>query len=171
MSTTTLYLIRHGIAAERGTYADDRDRPLTAKGRDRTERVAQRLSQLGLSFDALLSSPLVRAYETAEILVYQGLAPYFTRHDALAPGGDLADWLTWVGGLAGRPAGKCSGNRRSRAGPQCLGTAVGGSFQVRKLAAEKSGHHRPCLACCRPSPGGQRTVLVHSTATSAGLGR
>jgi phosphohistidine phosphatase len=97
MSTTTLYLIRHGIAAERGTYADDRDRPLTAKGRDRTERVAQRLSQLGIGFDLLLSSPLVRAYETAEILVYQGLAPYFTRHDALAPGGDLADWLTWLG--------------------------------------------------------------------------
>jgi phosphohistidine phosphatase len=59
--------------------------------------VAQRLSQLGIGFDLLLSSPLVRAYETAEILVYQGLAPYFTRHDALAPGGDLADWLTWLG--------------------------------------------------------------------------
>lgn len=97
MPTTTLYLIRHGIAAERGTDANDRDRPLTDKGRDRTERVAQRLSQLGLSFDALLSSPLVRAYETAELLVYQGLAPYFTRHDALAPGGDVADWLTWLG--------------------------------------------------------------------------
>ena len=97
MPTTTLYLIRHGIAAERGTYAADRDRPLTDKGRDRTEQVAQRLDQLGLSFDALLSSPLVRAYETAEILVYQGLAPYFTRHDALAPGGDMADWLTWLG--------------------------------------------------------------------------
>jgi hypothetical protein len=171
MSTTTLYLIRHGIAAERGTYADDHDRPLTAKGRDRTERVAQRLSQLEIGFDLLLSSPLVRAYETAEILVYQGLAPYFTRHDALAPGGDLADWLTWLGDWQVNPAGKCSGDRRSRAGPECLGTAVSGSFHVGKLAAEKSRHHRPCLAGCRPSPGGQRTVLVHPTATSAGLGR
>lgn len=96
MPTTTLYLIRHGIAAERGTYADDRDRPLTEQGRDRTQQVAQRLSQLGLRFDALLSSPLVRAYETAEILVYQGLAPYFTRHDALAPDGDLTAWLAWL---------------------------------------------------------------------------
>lgn len=50
-----LYLIRHGIAAERGTYADDDRRPLTATGERRSQRVAQRLLSLGLHFDVLLS--------------------------------------------------------------------------------------------------------------------
>lgn len=63
-----LYLIRHGIAAERGTYPKDEERPLTEKGRAKTQKVAQRLYALGLRFDFILTSPLVRARQTAEIL-------------------------------------------------------------------------------------------------------
>ena len=96
MISTQLYLIRHGIAVDRHPQQEDIQRPLTAKGRDRTTQVAQRLKGLGLHFDTLLSSPLVRAYETAEILVFQGLAPYYTRHDALAPEGHLSTWLPWL---------------------------------------------------------------------------
>ncbi len=93
---TTVYLIRHGIAAERGTYAVDDDRPLTERGRDRTGAIAQRLHQWGIRFDALLTSPLCRAQETAQILVATGLAPQAEIHPPLSPGGTLQDWLTWL---------------------------------------------------------------------------
>lgn len=93
---TEVFLIRHGIAVERQAGIPDRDRPLTEKGRDRTQQVAQRLGELGCHFDALLTSPLVRAYQTAEILVTAGLAPDYALHSPLAPDGELHHWLDWL---------------------------------------------------------------------------
>lgn len=88
-----LYLIRHGIAAERGTYADDDRRPLTATGERRSQRVAQRLLSLGLHFDVLQTSPLVRAHQTAVILQQEGLASQIAIAPELAPEGSLTAWL------------------------------------------------------------------------------
>ncbi|HEY9887624.1 MAG TPA: phosphohistidine phosphatase SixA [Candidatus Obscuribacterales bacterium] len=93
---TDLYFIRHGIAAERGTYANDGDRPLTPKGEARTQAVAQRLVELGCTVDLILTSPLVRAQQTAQILLAAGLAPTLNTEPALAPEGALADWLSWL---------------------------------------------------------------------------
>lgn len=90
---TQLYLIRHGIAAQRGTYANDDDRPLTEAGRQKTTAIATRLHQLSLRFDQLLTSPLVRAQQTAAILHQATLGPTPEICDALQPGGDLGDWL------------------------------------------------------------------------------
>lgn len=66
----TLYLLRHGIAAERGTgqYASDADRPLTPKGRRKLRRAATAMRAMELAFDVILSSPLVRARQTAELI-------------------------------------------------------------------------------------------------------
>lgn len=61
-----LYLIRHAIAVEE--YEDDSQRPLTDKGRKKMRQIAKGLRALGVEFDLLLSSPYVRAAETAEIL-------------------------------------------------------------------------------------------------------
>ena len=94
---THVYFIRHGIAAERGTYSDDDQRPLIEKGIRKTEKVAQRLVELGLSFDTLLTSPLVRAIQTAEILCEANLAESYQVFEPLAPDGKLQDWLTWLG--------------------------------------------------------------------------
>jgi len=69
-----VFFIRHGAAAEPGSFPDDGERPLTTKGREETARVAKRLVKLGVAFDRLLASPLVRARETAEILQAAGLA-------------------------------------------------------------------------------------------------
>lgn len=90
-----LYLIRHGIAAERGTYAVDGDRPLTDAGRVKTRKVAQRLYDLDLRFELILTSPLVRARQTAEILQAAGLCSQLEVNNTLAPDGALSDWLTW----------------------------------------------------------------------------
>jgi phosphohistidine phosphatase len=65
-----LYLLRHGKAVEREAFGreDDASRPLTNVGRERTRLVAEGMRQLGLEFDLILSSPLVRARQTAEIV-------------------------------------------------------------------------------------------------------
>lgn len=59
--------------------------------------MAKRLLALGLGFDGLLSSPLVRARQTAAILHAAGLAGRPTELACLAPGGDLQDFLGWLG--------------------------------------------------------------------------
>ncbi len=91
-----LYLIRHGIAVERQQGVPDDDRPLTPKGRKKTEAVAQQLNLLGLEFTEILTSPLIRAGQTAEILIQAGLAPRVSMMPALAPQGSFSDWVEWV---------------------------------------------------------------------------
>jgi phosphohistidine phosphatase len=65
-----LYIIRHAIAVDEGTsdYESDSERPLTDKGRKKMRQIAKGLRNLGVEFDLILSSPYVRARETAEIL-------------------------------------------------------------------------------------------------------
>jgi phosphohistidine phosphatase len=65
-----LSLLRHGIAVERGTsgYENDSERPLTAKGELRMRRIAEGMLALGLSYDLILSSPYLRARQTAELV-------------------------------------------------------------------------------------------------------
>jgi phosphohistidine phosphatase len=69
-----LYIIRHGIAEERAPAEDDGARRLTPRGRQRIRAAATGLRALGVQFDVLLTSPLVRAAETAAIVteVYGG---------------------------------------------------------------------------------------------------
>jgi phosphohistidine phosphatase len=65
-----LYLLRHGIAiaADQPGIESDSARPLTPKGIKRMRRAARGLRRLGVSFDALLTSPLVRARQTADVV-------------------------------------------------------------------------------------------------------
>ncbi len=95
MATIDLYLIRHGLAAERGTYTNDGDRPLTEAGYKKTRQVAKRLLDLNLRFDQILTSPLVRARQTADILVDIGLGKTLQEVGYLAPGGNIHAWVDW----------------------------------------------------------------------------
>ena len=65
-----LYVVRHGIAFDRdpGRWPDDRDRPLTEEGEARFRRAARGLARITGSVDIVLSSPLARAWRTAELL-------------------------------------------------------------------------------------------------------
>ena len=65
-----LYLLRHGIAVERKSagHDEDRDRPLTVEGEEKIRRIARAMRELELSFDLILSSPYLRARQTAEIV-------------------------------------------------------------------------------------------------------
>lgn len=85
-----LYILRHGDAAEHGDPRyKETERPLTPKGIQRTKQLAHALRQMEISFDAILSSPLIRARQTAEI-VARGLKldkVEFSEH--LAPSGSM----------------------------------------------------------------------------------
>ena len=84
-----LYLIRHGLAEEHGAaWPDDTKRPLTEEGMAKLRKIARSLAHLDVSLDVLLTSPLVRTRQTADI-VAAGLHPQpaVIEVDALAPGG------------------------------------------------------------------------------------
>lgn len=71
----SLYLVRHAIAAERGDdWPDDTKRPLTSKGISRMRDVVAGLDDLEARIEVILTSPLVRAKQTADLLA-AGLKP------------------------------------------------------------------------------------------------
>jgi phosphohistidine phosphatase len=65
-----LYIIRHAIAQQLGQKNDftDEKRALTSDGREKMREAARGLRKLGVELDLILTSPLVRAVETAEIV-------------------------------------------------------------------------------------------------------
>lgn len=92
-----LYLIRHGIAQQRGLDIKDEQRSLTKEGRQKTERIAQKLVKLGLQFDLIVTSPLVRARQTAEIFIAEKLSSQLEESSHLAPDGNISSWLiNWL---------------------------------------------------------------------------
>jgi phosphohistidine phosphatase len=84
-----LYLIRHGAAEERGeAWPDDSKRPLSEEGMARMRKSIRGLARLDVAIDIILTSPLVRTKQTAEI-VAAGFDPRPTIVvvESLAPGG------------------------------------------------------------------------------------
>ena len=63
-----LYLMRHGRAEDEPLSGGDAERRLTQGGTLRTATVAKGLKRLGLEFDRIVSSPYVRAVQTAEVV-------------------------------------------------------------------------------------------------------
>lgn len=98
MTTTELYIIRHGLAGEHGTYENDGDRPLTPEGIRKTKEVAKRLVELGLQFELILTSPYARAFQTAEILRSAKLSQQMETSVDLLPEGDFEAWFSWFEG-------------------------------------------------------------------------
>lgn len=75
-ATIQLHFLRHAHAGDPAKWRGPDDlRPLSAKGRQQAESLGRHLDSLGLRFDLLLSSPLVRARQTAELVAERlGLA-------------------------------------------------------------------------------------------------
>src|SRR5690606_6979608 len=85
-----LYLVRHGIAEDPSLQRPDSARALTAPGIERLRLQGRALRRAGFAVDVILSSPLVRAVQTAEILGQTlGIAPQ--EESLLGPGCRVAD--------------------------------------------------------------------------------
>jgi phosphohistidine phosphatase len=84
-----VYVVRHGEAEEHEPGRRDEERELTGPGRAEFEQVVAGLAVLGVRLDAILTSPLIRARQTAEILARALPGPPPAQADALAPGGSF----------------------------------------------------------------------------------
>jgi phosphohistidine phosphatase len=83
-----IYIMRHGPAEDQAPTGRDFDRKLTASGRARTELAAHELGRWERP-KRVLTSPLVRTVETAEVVIAAlGLACDLETREELAPGGD-----------------------------------------------------------------------------------
>lgn len=105
--------MRHAHAGEADPrrWPDDRQRPLSDKGRRKHAVVADALRRMGVRFDRLLSSPLVRARQTADITaaVYGG-APAIEETPALGDHATLPDLLATLVRLPADAAVLCVGH-------------------------------------------------------------
>lgn len=87
---TELYLLRHAHAHDPSTWdGPDERRPLSDKGEKQAERLGRLLAEVGFKPDAIITSPKVRAAQTAEI-VGQRLGLPVVVDDRLADGVGLA---------------------------------------------------------------------------------
>jgi phosphohistidine phosphatase len=144
-----LYLIRHGIAAERGDdWPDDAKRPLTHKGLARMREVAAGLHAMGADVDVVLSSPLVRARETAGLVSEaQKPSPPVVLIPALAPGGTPAEVAEELGRHAAWAALALVGHEPG------LGELAAWLIGARAaLALKKGGACRIDVASLPPAP-------------------
>lgn len=85
-----LYLIRHGIAIDEAPGLSDEDRYLTPEGREKTAKVAALLCKQIGHLDRILTSPLVRAVQTAELVAHEIECGDVRVCRPLAPGGTMA---------------------------------------------------------------------------------
>jgi phosphohistidine phosphatase len=86
-----LYILRHGIAADRDEWtSDDRKRPLTDAGRQEMRDIAEGIRSLDLKLDTLVTSPLTRAKETADFIRKAVHPATYDSSELLAPGCDLS---------------------------------------------------------------------------------
>ena len=72
-----LYILRHATAEEAASSGDDGARKLTERSKEKMRAASAGLRAMGLKFDAILTSPLARAAETAEIVsaAYENTPP------------------------------------------------------------------------------------------------
>ena len=84
-----IYILRHGIAVNRGTpgYKKDSDRPLTPEGEEKVHQIAKAMLAMELKFDLILSSPYLRSKQTAQIVAAE-LDEEVTLTDLLTPDGN-----------------------------------------------------------------------------------
>jgi phosphohistidine phosphatase len=101
-----LYFVRHGLAEDRADPASppDPERSLTPKGMEKTRAVMRGLRELGVEPDAIVTSPYLRAAQTAELAceVLGFAREKVRRSDALKPSGDPAVFFRELGKVRGK---------------------------------------------------------------------
>ena len=101
-----LYILRHATAEEAASSGDDGARKLTDRSKEKMRGAAAGLRAMGLKFDVILTSPLVRAVQTAEIFAEAlGYSPEKIRVvDALKSTGNPAEGVKELARLRAKEA-------------------------------------------------------------------
>jgi phosphohistidine phosphatase len=160
-------LVRHAIAEDRAPSGRDEDRRLTDEGRRRMRAGARALAALGPELALVVSSPLVRARETAALL---GAAfPARLEPDEaleLAPDGDAAAVLERLAGWSGFAAVALVGHEPNLS--RLEGFLLTG--RDRSLAVFKKGGAALLELDARPAAGGAALLWHLTPAQLRGLG-
>ncbi len=100
-----IVLLRHGIAEERAAGKPDEERELTADGHRRMKQIARGLARLLPKAEVIVSSPLVRARQTAECVAraYSRAIP-LEGSPALAPDSNVDRFRELLAGVSARRA-------------------------------------------------------------------
>jgi phosphohistidine phosphatase len=92
-----LTILRHGIAVKRGPGVQEPKRALTAKGAAKMHAIARAMNALSLEFDVILSSPWLRARQTAAIVAEElDAAKRLELSPLLLPAAELSDLVEQV---------------------------------------------------------------------------
>lgn len=131
-----LLLVRHAIAYERDArrWRDDGLRPLSARGITRARKAAQGLKQLAPRPARVLSSPLLRARQTANILAESAGWPNPITCAQLLPGAPPEELLA-VLARSGAPCMAVVGHEPglSELLAACVAAGAPGAFHFRKM--------------------------------------
>lgn len=112
-----VFILRHGIAAPPSPGKSDESRALTLVGKKRMRRAALGMKALGLKFDRVFSSPLIRCRQTAAAVVEAlGIASETTPTPVLSPETKSPDLLKLIAQLPATSAVLLVGHEPSLSG-------------------------------------------------------
>ena len=104
LSCMDLFVLRHGKAGPSTDGSNDRKRALTGDGKNEMRKVGRWMRSKKFGFEVIATSPLTRAYETAEIVARSlGQKDQLAVWEELAPGGDL-DTICYQAAQSGEDA-------------------------------------------------------------------
>ncbi len=146
-----IYFLRHGVAVEPEDWkGNDYDRPLTDDGRERMRREAKAIRKLELKLDAILTSPLLRAKETADIVARELRMP--SKEDERLGGDfDVPSLEAILQGCADLKALMLVGHEPS------MSSVIGRLIGVARIDLKKGG-----LACVELADASTMTGELHS---------
>ncbi len=130
-----LYFLRHGLAGDKTKWqSDDTLRPLTQEGSASMIKTAETLAAMNFNLDLIISSPLVRAYQTAEIVARRlRMLDSLVQDERLSPGVGFQGLTGILGDHFGHDAIMLVGHEPDFSG--MLTTLIGGG----KLVLQKGG--------------------------------
>jgi phosphohistidine phosphatase len=146
-----VYFLRHGLAGDRSDWqGDDFDRPLTHDGMKRMERESKTIAELDLELDVIVTSPLVRAKQTAEIVAKRlGLRDVLVDDPAVGHGFSVANLRAILDKHRAAEAMMLVGHEPSMS--QVIGDLLGGAAVDMKKGA---------IACLEIEPSTMRGELI-----------
>jgi phosphohistidine phosphatase len=153
-----LYLVRHAIAEERDPkkYPDD-DRPLTKIGVKRMRKAARGLATLIPEVDLMVTSPLLRARETALIIADHIAIGEVTVNPGLLPGANLDHLRSHLQKLVRSRTVMCVGHEPD------LGQLASLMLHARVLSDNQITFKKGGACCMQPTADGAMQLRWHVT--------
>lgn len=153
------YFLRHGEAGKRASIPSrDFERSLTTSGQEEVEKISRSMERMGLEFDKILTSPLARALETAEIVAqFQKSFGKIEDWDELRPEGNRLDLYRKLAELKQDAHVLLVGHEPYLS--TAIGEMISGNLSTR-IVLKKGGLARVQITSFSPRPTGELRWLL-----------